>query len=1596
MTRQNICVKYCPKIFIPFLAFILFWQIFNGSGAGQTLNIQTYSVEQGLSQSQVLTIVQDHEGYLWFGTLDGLSRFDGQSFVSFNIKDGLAGNFITANHLDKDGNIWFGHERGRISIYDAKTHSFHKFQPKEDLPSKQIQFIFRDRSGDLWFGTRGDGLYRYNNKTLRHITKKDGLSSNNITSVCQTKDGMIYLGTSEGITKFFPTKNLTKKSFSFITTQTGLNSNFITSILADRRGNIWMGTRGKGAIMMSFLYQNKNPYQTKKKRTFKYFTLGSDPSQNWIQTLYEDREGNVWLGTFGGGSAKYIPPSSKNKTGRFFTINTQNGLSRNQVTAIFQDKEGNYWFGTSGGGVSKYRDTGFEFFTTKDGLVGNSVWAIHEDGRGNFWFGTSRGLTEWIFPKSDVNKPVIKNFTTANGLPANYIISMFEDRKGYLWISTYSGGVSRIDPQTGKIRTFTDKNGLTNNFIMSINSDNKGHLWFGSHGAGVSKLDLKTLSFKNFTSKEGLANNIVRSILKDQKGNLWFATDSGLTYYNGKGFKYFGKESGLNFLALTSLTEDKNNHLWIGTMGGGVFKYDGKTFKNYTSDNGLSGNIVYSLLCDDRNNIWIGTGRGVDRFDQSDSTITHYGKLEGFWGIENNQGAAYKDREGRLWFGTISGVNCYAPNSEMANKIAPQTYITGLNIFFKKASLLPNAKLGYNKNRLTFDFIGISFANPSLVRYRYFLDGFDKGWSPVTAKREITYSNLPPGKYTFKVKACNNDRVWNIKPASYSFEILSPFWRTWWFILISISILSTVIFSSYKIHIKNIESEKKLLETNVQERTKELFKEKEKVKKTYLALLNSEEKLKFLMANVNAYLWSANVDENKNVTHTLYTEGVYKITGYRAEEFKGSDGIQWINLVHPADIKSFQNTVNKLLGGQTISNSYRIRKKDGQLRWVNDNATPIKNTDGRVVQINGICTDITEIKQAELALQESEEKFRTLAETATSAIFISKKIIQYVNPAAVEISGYSEQELLKMQFLDIVHPDFKEIIKSKRIFRPEENSEPFRYEVKILAKDGTERWIDLTAKAILFKGKTAALGTAFDITERKWAEKALMDEKEQLAVTLRSIGDGVITTSTDGRIILMNKVAEKLTGQKQEQAKGKLFSETFSIIRKKTGEPCEDPVQKIIATSGTVDLANTLILTAKDGTQRTIVISGAPLRDEDSRIIGVVIVLRDVTERQRLEEELLNAQKLESLSLLAGGIAHDFNNILTGVLGNISLAKMEIEQDNEVFDILTDAEKASLRAKDLTQQLLTFSKGGAPIKKATSIEEIIKDTAHFALRGSNVSIQFLFDNDLWPANIDEGQISQVINNLIINAQHAMAGGGEIYVCAKNTILAGNNGISLLPGRYIKLIIKDEGIGISPEHLRKIFDPYFTTKQKGSGLGLASAYSIIKRHNGHIAAESELGKGTTFTIHLPASELEIPKQKEKSMNLRTGKGKILVMDDETVIQNVVSRMLRHLGYDSKTVGDGKQMLKTYQEMKQAGVSFNAVIMDLTIPGGMGGKEAIQELLNFDPDARAIVSSGYSNDPVMADYKKFGFSALVTKPFNIKELSSVLQDVLNNSC
>jgi PAS domain S-box-containing protein len=795
-------------------------------------------------------------------------------------------------------------------------------------------------------------------------------------------------------------------------------------------------------------------------------------------------------------------------------------------------------------------------------------------------------------------------------------------------------------------------------------------------------------------------------------------------------------------------------------------------------------------------------------------------------------------------------------------------------------------------------------------------------------------------------------------------------------------------------------------------------------------LRDVEDRWRLAVIGINAGIWEYNFATEE----TFISDRWREIIGYPASDMANARDEFWPR-IHPDDVAAVRQAMRDYLEGHRASYrvEFRMRCKDGNYKWILSRGMALFDQAGKPQRLVGSHSDIDERKRAEESLRASEERYRVLFENSPVAIIeydlrglqawldelkaggaddfdayadahpgvfddvLPGAVLAGVNRETLHLVGASSRAEALAALPRIVTADMGRVRRSlcRALWQGQGAVEG---EMRINALDGTSRrvfyrwWVPVLGGRPSFAWTQVVL---VDMTGIKRTEEALAAERERLAVTLRAMAEGVITTDTEGKVLFVNNAAGELTGWPEQGAIGRALEDVCVLRHEKTRMPVAAPAQTAIASRGIFDLPPNTVLIDRQGAPRVIEGRCAPIHDLHGRAIGAVLVLRDVTERARLEGEILRASKLESVGILAGGIAHDFNNLLTVVMGNITLATLDSQAMASAGRWLQDAERGVMRARDLTQQLLTFARGGEPIRSAVHLPEVVREAAQFALHGSKVGCDFAIEDRLWSAEVDKGQIGQVVQNLVINAMQAMPGGGMMHIEMRNQRLGAMSVAQLAEGNYLCITISDTGEGIRPEHLARIFDPYFTTKKSGSGLGLATVYSIVRKHQGHIEVESEPGRGTRFRFWLPASPEARPEAAEVA-HVHTGHtGRVLFMDDEEPIRDMADALLRRLGLEVSCVADGGEAVKAYAEAMTSGEHYDLVIMDLTVPGGMGGKEAMAELLKIDPKVRGIVSSGYSSDPVMANYRAHGFSGMVAKPYRLTDLAKTIRAVIDGT-
>jgi len=731
-----------------------------------------------------------------------------------------------------------------------------------------------------------------------------------------------------------------------------------------------------------------------------------------------------------------------------------------------------------------------------------------------------------------------------------------------------------------------------------------------------------------------------------------------------------------------------------------------------------------------------------------------------------------------------------------------------------------------------------------------------------------------------------------------------------------------------------------------------------------------------------------------------WSDEMYRIFGLERMNSSGNLNEVVSRAIHPDDRAAVeQSNLSVIRDRRPVPLEYRVVRPDGTLRVVWAEAGELTlDGEGHPLQLTGIVQDITERKKAEKKLKHMHDLMDYVISHAQTAIAVHDKDLRYIYVSDQYLQQYNieEKDVIGKHHYD-VFPDLPQKwrdVHQRVLAGAVEGKEEDPY----FREDGTMDWTRWQCRPWYeADGSIGGLIVYTEvITERKRREEALKESEARFRQIAETISEVFWVGAPDWKQVhYVSPAYERIWGRPCES----LYTSPLSWIDNVHPEDRDALAQAISEkTRGgnfDPDFPEYRVL-LPDGTMHWVHARAYPVFDAQGQVIRIVGIAEDITERQMLKEEQLKTQKLEAIGTLAGGIAHDFNNLLQGVFGYVSLAKLSTHDSKKVSRLLDEAESALSLSVNLTNQLLTFAKGGKPVKKTTELGPVIEGAVKFSLSGSRCDYRLKVPPDLWPAEADEGQISQVIQNIVLNACEAMPASGTVDISAENiSFIKDDNPAFPDGGRFIRIAIKDSGIGIPHAYLARIFDPYFTTKQKGSGLGLATAYSIVNNHGGTIEVNSEQNAGTTFLVTLPVSDLLAREDEWPAIpiQLETRKGRVLLMDDEEMIRNVGRNMLEALGHDIVLAAHGEDAIGKFEGAMAAGQPFDFVILDLTIKGGMGGEETLRHLKDLDPAVKAVVSSGYADDPIVSDHAAHGFTFMLKKPYSIRELKACLNALLN---
>ena len=761
-----------------------------------------------MAQSEVNAILQDTRGYLWIATAGGgISKFNGVDFKNYNEKDGVSGNIVNDLCEDAEGNIWMVSSWGGIARYNGRK--FLNFNEKDGLlDGNANNIIFNDHNGKIWIGSNS-GITTYHNGSFKKHSKELANFQNfNIHCIIEDSKNNIWIGGDNGLTLITEKDTLQIQQFD------GLPTNSIYSVSEDFDGNILIGTKNHGVTkLLTGSIDDLRDYKIEK--------ITSIPTDLSITAITKDKEKNIWIATETNGLYVLRNNNLANH------ITKENGLPTNSLSSVYEDKLGNIWIGTNGGGIVKYANKAFLYFNNIKGLNSTSIFSIIKDDNENIWVATAE---DGIFKYNQKEKK-INQYSTLNGFPNNTVRSIVKDKKGNLWFATQNGLVKYSQ---GNFKTYSTKNGLPTNNIRVLLVDKADNLWIGTYGKGLTKMESGT--FKTYTQNDGLSHNYIHSLFQDKKGNIWIGTGNGVNKISPDNkIHNYSASKGFCNPYIGTITEDNFGNMWFGTDRC-IVRYDGVDFKPITVNDGLSSGVIYLIHKDRNGNIWSGTNNGLDKITLNSygqiKNIKNYKAKQGFKGVECNSRAIYEDDKGNLWIGTVKGLVKYNPKEDKANVFEPTLHINNIKLFLEDVDWLNYSKelskwdnlplnlaLDYDQNHITFEFSAINLTYPHDIHYRYKLKPFDRDWYEVSDKNFATYSNLPPGDYTFCVKAKNNDDVWNQKPIEYHFTIATPFWKTWVFYLVMAIVLFYIIYKLSSYREKQQLAISKQLEEKVKERT---------------------------------------------------------------------------------------------------------------------------------------------------------------------------------------------------------------------------------------------------------------------------------------------------------------------------------------------------------------------------------------------------------------------------------------------------------------------------------------------------------------------------------------------------------------------------------------------------------------------------------------------------------------------------------------------------------------------------------------------------------------------------------------------------------
>ncbi len=1404
--------------------------------------LEVWKSDQGLPQNSVNAILQTHDGYLWFGTQEGLVKFNGVDFIVFDKRNTpeLRSNYIWALYEDSHNSLWVGTNGGGVSRLSNGVWT--TYTTEQGLASDVVQALLEGAEGTMWFGT-GEGLCRliHRDSTVRsdvfttYRRDQDSLKSA-VFGILQDHNGIMWVNIRNQLCVF--------KNGEFIPlspTASVIDSN-ISAIKEDRNGDLWVGSIGMGGVWRL------------KDGTWKHFGAKEGMSKSVTLSVLPDKDGSIWIGTGGDGLYRF----SKRK---FEHLTVQQGLSDGFVRSLFEDSEGSLWIGTYRGGVNRVKDGTFTVYTHAEGLSNDFVLSVCGDKKNNIWVGTYGGGLNLL------SKNKITSFTKKNGMAGNVITSVCCDKNNDVWIGTFGDGLSLY--RNGRFRNFESHAKGRNSFIISLFSDRKGRLWIGTDGGGAEMY--QNDEFTTYTTQEGLSNNVVTSMCGSADGSMWIGTAGGLNRIREGVLTAYHKSNGLSSEYVLSVFEDDEQTLWIGTDGGGLNRFKNGKFTVYTTKEGLFDDVAFTILDDDNGFLWMSSNKGVYRVGKqqlnqlAEGTATaiscnSYGKSDGMGSSECNgrrQPSAWKGKDGLMWFATIKGVSVVDPHNLRSNSLAPPIVIEKIKIDDAPAKFDDGLVINPGADRLEVHYAGLSFVAPAKMHFKYKLEGYDKDWIDAQSRRVAYYNRLSPGSYTFRVLGSNNDGVWNSAGVSLRVSVEPYFYQTYPFYGACGLLAITLMIGGYRIRIAQIQRNAHELSHLVDERTQNLREEKKRTEEALAELARSEVRYKHLVEHANDVIYRTDPAGR----FTFVNQMAIQMSGYVEQEFMQKN---FRDFVHPAHHKRVQYFYYKQVTEKIPTTYFEFPALDrfGKLYWIGQNVQLILEH-GEIVGTQAVARDITERKAVEDALHESRRFIQRIADATPTIMFlfdiIDSKVV-YVNNELKTILGYTPEEIHRMGpavVRTVLHPDdfsnFASIINPIEMAK---DGDIIESELRLRRVDGEWCWAYLRATVFTRSADgrpKQILGSALDITRHKRQDEAIRQSEDKFRRLFEESKDVVFISTLEGKLLDVNPAGVELFGypSKEDLISRNIGTDFFM-------KPDDrEPYKREILQHGFVKDYE-ITMKRRDGSKVTILETSNAVRDEHGAIVAIRGIMRDITERQQLIQQLIHAQKMESVGTLAGGVAHDFNNILALILTSAELLKAQAKESPALLRAANVISSSAHRGANIAKQLLLFARSEMGEQKAISLFEIvteIRQLLEHSMPGT-ITIEAEIDRGNDVILGDSGHLHQIVTNLALNARDAMPDGGTLTIRVAKTsheAVREQFGSEVAPIAYVVLSVSDTGAGMDEVTKQRLFDPFFTTKErgKGTGLGLSIVHGIVKSYHGFIRVQSKQGKGTTFWLYFPA-------------------------------------------------------------------------------------------------------------------------------------------------